>query len=125
MKAVIDYSRLSLMVLTCVIFYNEFLVYFNSYRGWPQPASKKNLLKVLLVADPQIQGAHDMDNWLLGSIFMCFYIPEIPERSEAGRRRQKLPCFSTIFDVFPLFSFLDRDSEKETFHKNRWFFTFH
>ena len=66
-RPAIDYGRLSFMVVISVIFYNEFLVYFNVYRSWPT-LRQHQLLKILLIADPQIQGAHDMDNWVLGTI---------------------------------------------------------
>lgn len=69
-RAAVDYGRLSFMILFMVVFYNEMLVYFNSYRSWPGVENRptQKLLKILLVADPQIQGANDMDNWLLGTI---------------------------------------------------------
>jgi len=66
-RAALDYSRLSVMILLSVVFYNEFLVYFNSYRSWPE-LEQKRMLKILFVADPQIQGKTDMNNWLLGII---------------------------------------------------------
>merc|ERR1711964_28825 len=66
-RAALDYSRLSVMILLSVIFYNEFLVYFNTYRSWPE-LEQKRMLKILFVADPQIQGKNDMGNWLLGII---------------------------------------------------------
>ena len=50
-RAALDYSRLSVMILLSVIFYNEFLVYFNTYRSWPE-LEQKRMLKILFVADP-------------------------------------------------------------------------
>ncbi len=67
-RAALDYNRLSLMLLFCVVAYNEFIVYYNYHRSWPEVSQEENVLKALLVADPQIQGASDMDNWLLGII---------------------------------------------------------
>jgi len=66
-RAALDYNRLSLMIILSVIFYNEILVYFNTFRSWPD-VEKQRIFKILFVADPQIQGKTDMDNWLLGII---------------------------------------------------------
>ena len=72
-KVVLDYNRLSLMILISVVFYNEFLVYFKAYYSWPDvdrfyEDNSDTLLKIMFIADPQIQGSHDSDFPLVGSI---------------------------------------------------------
>jgi len=66
-RPAIDYCRLSVMIVISVVAYNEFLVYMNAYRSWPT-IDQKQRLKILFVADPQIQGANDMDSYFLGII---------------------------------------------------------
>jgi len=66
-RAALDYGRLGFMIIISVVLYNEILVYFNAYRAWPD-LEQRRLLKILFVADPQIQGKNDMGNWLLGII---------------------------------------------------------
>ena len=54
-----DSTKLSLMIIFGAIAYNEFLAYYLSYLTWPSLPTKSSTpdwLRVLLVADPQIQG---------------------------------------------------------------------
>ena len=67
-RVVIDYNKLCVMVLLASIIYNEYLSYFSHYASWPklpikplhinspEETSTDNILKILYVADPQIQG---------------------------------------------------------------------
>ena len=68
-KVVIDYNKLCIMVLLGAILYNEYLAYLSSYAGWPSIPMQKlikknndqeepldNVLKIIFVADAQIQG---------------------------------------------------------------------
>ena len=66
-RVVIDYNKLCIMVLLAAIVYNEYLAYFSYYASWPSlPVKKLNknnpeaessdILKILFVADAQIQG---------------------------------------------------------------------
>ena len=66
-RVVIDYNKLGIMVLLGAIFYNEYLAYFSNYASWPSLPVKKliknsqevdptDILKILFVADAQIQG---------------------------------------------------------------------
>ena len=41
------------MIILSVIFYNEILVYFNTFRSWPD-VEKQRIFKILFVADPVI-----------------------------------------------------------------------
>ena len=52
-RAALDYNRLSLMIILSVVFYNEILVYFNTYRTWPE-VEQQRFFKILFVADPVI-----------------------------------------------------------------------
>ena len=73
-KVVLDYNRLSIMILISVVFYNEWFVYFKTYCSWPDvnhyyyEDNSGDLLKIMFVADPQIQGSHDSGFTLLGMI---------------------------------------------------------
>lgn len=67
-RVVIDYNKLCIMVLLASIIYNEYMAYFSHYASWPKLPVKKlykndneeesteEILKILFVADPQIQG---------------------------------------------------------------------
>ena len=67
-RVVIDYNKLSVMVLFTAIIYSEYVAYFTHYASWPKlplkqlykhnplDESSEDVLKILLVADPQIQG---------------------------------------------------------------------
>ena len=66
-RVVIDYNKLCIIVLLGAIFYNEYLAYFLNYASWPSLPFKKlmkgnqkvestDILKILFVADAQIQG---------------------------------------------------------------------
>ena len=67
-RVVIDYNKLCIMVLLVSIIYNEYMAYFSHYASWPKLPVKKlykdnneeesteEILKILFVADPQIQG---------------------------------------------------------------------
>ena len=67
-RVVIDYNKLSIMVLIVSIVYCEYMAYFSYYASWPKlPVNKlyknkqkeestEDVLKILFVADPQIQG---------------------------------------------------------------------
>ena len=68
-KAVLDYNRLSFMIIFCVIMYNEYVAYFSAYLSWPSLERRKTSMNLLLVADPQIQGANDANNVFLGMIY--------------------------------------------------------
>lgn len=52
-RAALDYNRLSLMIILSVVFYNEILVYFNTFRSWPE-VEQQRFFKILFVADPVI-----------------------------------------------------------------------
>jgi len=69
-KASLDYNRLGFMVIFCVIIYNEFIAYFGAHHTWPslERQRRKSSLRLLIVADPQIQGANDVNNEFLGVI---------------------------------------------------------
>ena len=70
-RVVLDYNRLSLMIIISVVAYNELLVYLKSYSSWPDlelHQGTPHLIKILFVADPQIQGAHDSQVPILGSL---------------------------------------------------------
>ena len=73
-KVVLDFNRLSFMILLSVVFYNEFLVYFKAYYSWPdvnlyyEDRKSDNLIKIMFVADPQIQGSHDSESRIIGAI---------------------------------------------------------
>ena len=70
-RVVIDYNKLSVMVLFAsiiYIIYSEYVAYFTHYASWPNiplkqlyknnpsEQSAEDILKILFVADPQIQG---------------------------------------------------------------------
>ena len=67
-RVVINYNKLCMMVLLASIIYNEYMAYFSHYASWPKlPVNKlyknnneeestEEILKILFVADPQIQG---------------------------------------------------------------------
>jgi len=67
-KVSIDYNKLCIMVLLASVIYNEYLAYFSYFASWPklpikklqmgnlEEESAKDILKILYVADPQIQG---------------------------------------------------------------------
>ena len=52
-RAALDYNRLGLMIILSVVFYNEILVYFNTFRSWPE-VEQQRVFKILFVADPVI-----------------------------------------------------------------------
>ena len=66
-RMVIDYNKLCVIVLLFAIIYNEYFAYYSYYVLWPSlPISKlskntpkaesSDILKILFVADAQIQG---------------------------------------------------------------------
>ena len=66
-RMVIDYNKLCVIVLLFAIIYNEYVAYYSYYALWPSlPISKlskntpkaesSDILKILFVADAQIQG---------------------------------------------------------------------
>jgi len=55
-KAALDYNKLSFLLLIGAIFYNEFFVHFSAYNKWPSFSSPEDCIRILFVADPQIQG---------------------------------------------------------------------
>ena len=59
-RAALDYNRLSLMIILSVVFYNEILVYFNTYRTWPE-VEQQRFFKILFVADPVIVFIFDIN----------------------------------------------------------------
>jgi hypothetical protein len=61
-------SRLIFYISLIIIFYNEFLVYWQSYFNWPSLfKTDKTDLRLLLVADPQLIGDND-EPWYQESI---------------------------------------------------------
>jgi ethanolamine phosphate phosphodiesterase len=67
-RAVLDYTKLSLILLFGAIFYNEFLAYFSAYTRWPTVKWPSESLRILFVADPQIQGVLFESPFPLGTI---------------------------------------------------------
>ena len=55
-RAVVDYQKLSAMILIAVVLYNEYYAYYAAYTSWPHKGTGTS---VLLVADPQLQGLED------------------------------------------------------------------
>ena len=68
-RVVIDYNKLCIMVILASIVYNEYFAYFSHYASWPKIPTKKvsidnpdrgksgeEILRILYVADSQIQG---------------------------------------------------------------------
>ena len=70
-RAVVNFTKLSLMILLAVVVYNEFLAYSASVAHWPtvKPGDKGSQVRILLVADPQIQGYRDEPAGLMGHIY--------------------------------------------------------
>ena len=61
-------SRLIFYISLIIIFYNEFLVYWQSYSSWPSLfKTDKTDIRLLLVADPQLIGDND-EPWYQESI---------------------------------------------------------
>ena len=50
------------MIILSVIFYNEILVYFNTFRSWPD-VEKQRIFKILFVADPVI--IYNLLRWII------------------------------------------------------------
>ena len=69
-RAALDYSRLSLMIILSVVFYNEILVYFNTYRTWPE-VEQQRFFKILFVADPVIVFIFDINYLFAVKIRFC------------------------------------------------------
>jgi hypothetical protein len=55
-RAALDYNKLGFILLLGAVFYNEFFVYYSSYNKWPSLSNSDDCIKILFVADPQIQG---------------------------------------------------------------------
>jgi len=57
-RAVLDYNKLSVMIILGAVLYSEYFAYYSAYSRWPSlPIQQKDgILKILFVADPQIQG---------------------------------------------------------------------
>jgi hypothetical protein len=55
-RAVLDYNKLCLILLVGAVAYNEFLAYLSAYSRWPSLPWQTGTLRILFVADPQIQG---------------------------------------------------------------------
>jgi len=67
-RAVLDYSKLSYMIILGAIVYNEYLAYYSAHTRWPNlpqiPNDKQDdVLRILFVADPQIQGNLHEGSW--------------------------------------------------------------
>ena len=67
-RAVLDYNKLSFLLIVGAIFYNEFLAYYSAYSRWPSIKLPSESLRILFVADPQIQGVLFESPFPLGPI---------------------------------------------------------
>ena len=67
-RAVLDYNKLSLLLLIGAVFYNELIAYYSAYTRWPDLKWPTDSLRILFVADPQIQGVMYESPFPLGPI---------------------------------------------------------
>ena len=67
-RVVLDYNKLSLFLLIGAVFYNELIAYYSAYSRWPDLKWPTDSLRILFVADPQIQGVMYESPFPLGPI---------------------------------------------------------
>ncbi|XP_059088505.1 uncharacterized protein LOC131884680 [Tigriopus californicus] len=65
-RVFLDHTKLGWTVLMGVLLYGEILVYWRAYSLWPRTEAHE--ARILLVADPQIQGYRDEPQSVLGMI---------------------------------------------------------
>lgn len=65
-RVFLDHTKLAWTVLIGVLLYGEVFVYWHAYSLWPK--TEPHEARILLVADPQIQGYRDEPQSLLGMI---------------------------------------------------------
>ena len=55
-RAVLDYNKLCFLLLLGAVLYNELIAYYSAYSRWPNLKWPTDSLRILFVADPQLQG---------------------------------------------------------------------
>lgn len=64
-KTGLELGKLAVIILVGVVLYSEFFCYFSAFNGWPGAVPGK---KILLVADPQLQGFNGEVGFPVGTI---------------------------------------------------------
>ncbi len=70
-RLLVNYRKLSLLVVALALSYGEFLCHLSAYWSWSrgeQPPGEDGWRRMLVVADPQLVGLRDEPAWPLGAL---------------------------------------------------------